>query len=90
MCSRVVDKPDQFPRHIYRDDRRAFNLDKLALETCRKGIARCFDQELEPIQRYFFYLPFMHAETIDVQRQSVVLYDEMYRTAPQDLPDAAV
>jgi uncharacterized protein (DUF924 family) len=76
---------DQFPRHIYRNDPQAFKLDGLALESCRKGIARGFDKQLEPIQRYFFYLPFMHNETIDVQRQSVVLYDELYRSAPQDL-----
>ncbi len=76
---------DQFPRHIYRNDARAFDFDSLALATCSKGIARGFDKELEPIQRYFFYLPFMHGEAIDVQRRSVVLYDELYRTAPQDL-----
>jgi len=76
---------DQFPRHIYRDDARAFTLDSLALDTCRKGIARGFDRELDAIQRYFFYLPFLHDETIDVQRQGVLLYDELFRAAPEDL-----
>jgi uncharacterized protein (DUF924 family) len=74
---------DQFPRHIYRDDPRAFSFDPLALRTCRWGIARGFDKGLEPIQSYFFYLPFMHDETIEVQRESIALYDELYRTAPE-------
>jgi uncharacterized protein (DUF924 family) len=74
---------DQFPRHIYRDDPRAFSFDSLALRTCRNGIARGFDQGLDPIQRYFFYLPFMHDETIEVQRESVALYEELYRSVPE-------
>jgi uncharacterized protein (DUF924 family) len=76
---------DQFPRHIYRNDPRAFSLDPLALATCRKGLARGFDRELNPVQRYFFYLPFMHSESIQVQRESLALYDELYRTAPAQL-----
>ena len=74
---------DQFPRHIYRNDPRAFTLDPLALATCRKAIARGFDQELNPLQRYFFYLPFMHAQALETQRESRALYDELYRGAPE-------
>lgn len=74
---------DQFPRHIYRDDPRAFQFDPLALATCRKGIARGFDKELDPIQRYFFYLPFMHDPRLEVQRESMALYEELHRTVPE-------
>lgn len=75
---------DQFPRHIYRGDRRAFDLDPLALATCRKGIARGFDKEFDPVRRYFFYLPFMHDPTLPVQRESMALYEELHRSAPEN------
>ena len=74
---------DQFPRHIYRDDPRAFSFDALALATCRKGIERGFHEELDPVRRYFFCLPFMHDPTLATQRESVALYEELHRTAPE-------
>jgi uncharacterized protein (DUF924 family) len=76
---------DQFPRHIYRDNARAFDLDPLALATCRKGMARGFHMELEPVQRYFFCLPLMHDPKLETQRESCAFYEELHRTAPEHL-----
>ena len=76
---------DQFPRHIYRNDVRAFSFDALALKTCRYAMQRGFDKELEPVHRYFLYLPLMHQQNVEIQRQSRALYDELFRTAPEHL-----
>jgi uncharacterized protein (DUF924 family) len=76
---------DQFPRHIFREDPRAYRYDPIALATTRKGIERGFDLRLEPIHRYFFYLPIMHDPRLESQRESVSRYDELHRTAPEHL-----
>jgi uncharacterized protein (DUF924 family) len=76
---------DQMPRHVYRGNPRAFSFDKLALSTCRNGIARGFDKPLNSIERYFFYLSFMHDESLETQREGVTLYEDLYRTSPENL-----
>lgn len=76
---------DQFPRHIFRDDARAFSFDALALKTCRDGMARGFDRQLEPVHRYFFCLPLMHDPKAETQRQSCAVYEELFATAPEHL-----
>lgn len=53
---------DQFSRHLYRRDKRAFASDPIALELARKAVAAGWDRELEPAQRLFLYLPFEHSE----------------------------
>jgi uncharacterized protein (DUF924 family) len=66
---------DQFPRNMFRGDRRAFASDPLALATANATTARGFDRLLRPIERAFVYLPFQHAEDVDAQRRSMALYD---------------
>lgn len=76
---------DQFPRHIFREDPRAFAWDPLALATTRLGMALGYDKLLEPVHRYFFYLPIMHDPRIELQRESCALYDELLHSAPEHL-----
>lgn len=53
---------DQFPRHLFRDDARAFATDRLARDAAMAAVMHDFDLKTpEPI-RQFFYLPFMHSE----------------------------
>ncbi len=73
-CVAAVIVLDQFPRHLYRDDARAFATDEAALAIASLAVERCFDRELSPAQRKFLYLPFQHSEDADAQARSVALF----------------
>ena len=65
---------DQFSRNIWRDDARAFAADAKALAISREALRRRFDLLYAPRERAFFYMPFMHAEDLSVQEESVALF----------------
>lgn len=65
---------DQFPRNMFRGDARAFASDALALRVARGIVGLGFDAVLRPVERWFAYLPFEHAEDIAVQRRSLALF----------------
>lgn len=62
---------DQFSRNMHRDDHRAWENDNKALGVAREAIRRRFDVEVPATVRQWFYLPFMHAENIEAQRESL-------------------
>lgn len=64
---------DQFPRNIFRDTPQAFASDSPALMVASHAIDRDFDQDLPPVMRIFFYLPFEHSENRDHQNRCVQL-----------------
>ncbi|NIO40361.1 MAG: DUF924 family protein, partial [Burkholderiales bacterium] len=68
---------DQFSRNIYRGTPQAFTHDPLALFWSKDGIASGLDQQLRPIERVFFYMPFEHSEAIEDQHQSVALFEAL-------------
>ncbi len=68
---------DQFSRNIYRDTLKAFTQDELALESAKEGIEKGFDKKLLPIERIFFYLPFMHSENLEDQQECIRIYREL-------------
>ena len=78
---------DQFSRNIFRDDTRAFAQDGQALDCAREAIRRRFDQRAEARARAFFYMPFMHAEDLAVQEESVALFKARL-PGPANLPYA--
>ncbi|MBI1179405.1 MAG: DUF924 family protein [Alphaproteobacteria bacterium] len=65
---------DQFPRNIFRGDRRAFDNDAHARRLADAALSRGFDQALPKVMRKFFYLPFEHAEDLASQDRSVALF----------------
>lgn len=67
---------DQLPRNLFRGDPRAFATDQPALALTQHAIARGFDQALPLIQRWFVYLPLMHSEDLDMQNQSVEVFQQ--------------
>jgi uncharacterized protein (DUF924 family) len=73
---------DQFPRNIYRDTPKAFVFDAVARAWCLDGLARNIDHALRPIERVFFYLPLEHAESLELQEQSVRLFQDLLREVP--------
>lgn len=65
---------DQFPRHLYRGDRRAFAADAAALGLAREAVERGLDRGMSKDERKFLYLPFEHSEDPAVQARSVELF----------------
>jgi uncharacterized protein (DUF924 family) len=43
------------------------------------------DAALDPVERIFFYMPLQHAESLDVQDESVAAYRRLLGEAPQAL-----
>ena len=65
---------DQFPRNMFREDKRAFATDAKALGLARDAVARDFDRAYPNPARQFFLMPYQHAEDLAVQEQSVDLF----------------
>lgn len=76
---------DQLPRNIYRGTKGAFASDHLALETTMEGIKRGFDQELNLVERIFFYIPLEHAENLHVQDECVKQFKALDKIAPPEM-----
>ncbi|AKT40512.1 DUF924 family protein [Chondromyces crocatus] len=62
---------DQIPRNIFRGTRKAFSHDERALEATLVAIARGFEADLGIVERWFLYMPLMHAEDITYQQRCV-------------------
>lgn len=75
---------DQFSRNLYRNDARAWAQDAEAQRLALWGIAEGFDCALPPLQRVFAYMPLEHGETVELQRRSVELFDDLRQDAPDD------
>jgi uncharacterized protein (DUF924 family) len=73
---------DQFTRNAYRDTPRAFAGDALALAAARSLVATGGHLSLPPLQRWFAYLPFEHAEDRAVQDRSLQLFAALARDHP--------
>lgn len=65
---------DQFSRNMFRDDARAFDQDAQAREIARAALSRRFDMAVPEERRAFFYMPFMHSESLADQELSVALF----------------
>ena len=62
-CLALVLLLDQVPRHLYRDDPKAFATDARALAVARHAIEQGFDRQIAAqSQRRFLYLPLEHSE----------------------------
>jgi len=68
---------DQFPRNMFRGQRETYKTDPVALMVADRAIERGFDRKVEPELRRFFYLPFMHSESLRHQERSVTLNEAL-------------
>jgi uncharacterized protein (DUF924 family) len=75
---------DQFPRNIWRGRAEAFAYDSQALEAAVHGVNAGHLPQLSPIERAFLIMPFQHTESVEDQRESVRLYEELVRSAPSE------
>ncbi len=67
---------DQFSRNLYRGSGLAFAHDTLALALAQTAVAAGDDLELEPEQRAFLYMPYMHSESAVIHQQALKLFDQ--------------
>ncbi len=65
---------DQFPRNLFRGSPETYAADNKARSIARAAIAHGYDQQVGPVERCFFYLPFEHSEDIADQAEGVRLF----------------
>ncbi|MBF2096895.1 MAG: DUF924 domain-containing protein [Gloeomargaritaceae cyanobacterium C42_A2020_066] len=70
-CLALVLLLDQIPRNCFRDQSQAFATDSEALDVARAALTQGFEQQVTPVQAWFFYLPFEHSENLADQEESV-------------------
>ena len=73
---------DQFTRNAYRGKPESFGGDALALAAARQLVDSGADQALLPVQRWFAYMPFEHAEDGSMQERSVALFAALAAANP--------
>ncbi len=66
---------DQFSRQLHRGKPDAFAQDKMALALAQEAIATGADDAVERDWVPFFYMPFMHAESLIIQNEGVRLFE---------------
>lgn len=64
---------DQFPRNMFRGERRAFASDRAALAAAKCAVDKGWDLRIDEPARQFFYLPMMHSENLCDQERCVRL-----------------
>ncbi|MDR6535227.1 DUF924 family protein [Variovorax soli] len=64
---------DQFPRNAWRGSAHMFATDGKARAIAHAAIEAGFDRQVDDALRPFFYLPFMHSESMADQERSVAL-----------------
>jgi uncharacterized protein (DUF924 family) len=73
---------DQFPRHAWRGRALAWSRDQKALSLTLEGLQTGADAALSLVQRLFFYMPLQHAESPEIQEESVAAYRRLLVDAP--------
>jgi len=73
---------DQFPRNLYRHRAAAYAQDRHALELAIGGMQLGADAALDPVERIFFYMPLQHAESTEVQEESLAAFRRLTAEAP--------
>ena len=68
---------DQFSRNMFRDSKKAFESDIFALKISKKAIEKGFDKKMNTSQKKFLYMPFMHSECLEDQKESIQLFKSL-------------
>ena len=68
---------DQFPRNMFRSHADQFATDHLALAIAKGALDKGFDDELQPRERGFLYMPFQHSENLEDQNRSMLLFTNL-------------
>jgi uncharacterized protein (DUF924 family) len=68
---------DQLSRNLYRNNPRAFAQDGMALVLAQEMIHLKLDQDLNPTERRFLYMPFMHSESKRIHEVALTLFESL-------------
>ena len=68
---------DQFSRQIHRGEARAFASDPMALALAQEAVAGGHDLGVPHERRMFFYLPYMHSESLVVHEEALRLFEAL-------------
>jgi uncharacterized protein (DUF924 family) len=68
---------DQFPRNMFRGHADQFATDHLALAIAKAAVDKGLDEQLQPNERGFLYMPFQHSENLADQNRSLLLFTEL-------------
>jgi len=64
-CLALIIVLDQFPRNLFRNNKRAFEQDPKALSLCKHAIENNYINQLVDEERLFTLLPLIHSENIE-------------------------
>lgn len=67
---------DQFSRNIFRDQASSFAFDSMALTLAQAAISKQFDKGLNPQEKSFLYMPFMHSESLAIHNIAQQLFNQ--------------
>jgi uncharacterized protein (DUF924 family) len=68
---------DQLPRNMFRGSADQFATDHLALAIAKKAVDGQFDEQLEPQECGFLYMPFQHSEDLGDQNRGLLLFTQL-------------
>ncbi len=68
---------DQFSRQLHRGEAKAFAQDPMALALAQEAVSGGFDRVLEPEERMFLYMPYMHSESAVVHEEAMRLFADL-------------
>ena len=68
---------DQLPRNMFRGHAEQFAADQLAVAIAGGAVDKGYDEELEPRERGFLYMPFQHSEKLADQDRGLLLFTEL-------------
>jgi uncharacterized protein (DUF924 family) len=80
---------DQMSRNLHRGSPETYAADAKARAMARAALARGFDQRVGPVERLFFYLPLVHAESLEDQDEAKRLIDAMRAELGEGANDSA-
>ncbi len=67
---------DQFSRNMFRNSALSFANDSLSLALAQEAISVGEDYILEPLQRHFLYIPFIHSESLEIHEIAIKLIEK--------------
>jgi uncharacterized protein (DUF924 family) len=68
---------DQLPRNMFRGHAEQFATDLLALAIARGAVDAKLDEQLQPLERGFLYMPFQHSEDLADQDRGLLLFTDL-------------
>ena len=68
---------DQFTRNMFRGTPKSFSADGQALMLAQEAVRVGDDQKLDPVERGFLYMPYMHSESPLVHEKALELFRDL-------------